>query len=301
MKALKRKSNGTEVRVLQFFLDVSADGIFGAKTEAAVNNWKEKNGMEKDGVFSESDWNLIAAQMPELKVGSRGKEVKMWQAFLGVDVDGIFGTKTRASTRAYQIASKLIITGIVTKEVWKVAFSAAAAPAPKTSGTNTKKPVDYKQYDSRWGSVKYSTHTKSQTIKNSGCGPTSMADIVATWWNKNITPRELCALSVQKGYRTYNSGTAWTFFRYCAEKYGASKFVQTTSVETLKNALNNGALAVVSFGPSRWTKSGHFCCIWKWDGKYFYINDPASAASNRAKGTSSEVQKARKQFFIFYK
>lgn len=256
MKALKRKSNGTEVRVLQFFLGVSADGIFGAKTEAAVNNWKEKNGMEKDGVFSESDWNLIAAQMPELKVGSRGKEVKMWQAFLGVDVDGIFGTKTRASTRAYQIASKLIITGIVTKDVWKMAFSAAAAPVPKTSGTNTKKPVDYKQYDSRWGGIKYSTHTKSQTIKNSGCGPTSMADIVATWWDKNITPRELCALSVQKGYRTYDSGTSWTFFRYCAEEYGASKFVQTTSVETLKNALSNGALAVVSFGPSKWTKNG---------------------------------------------
>ena len=45
----------------------------------------------------------------------------------------------------------------------------------------------------------------------------------------------------------------------------------------------------------------HFCCIWKWDGKYFYINDPASAASSRAKGTESEVTKARKQFFIFYK
>jgi len=48
--------------------------------------------------------------------------------------------------------------------------------------------VKYLQWDSKWKNVKYSTHTNAQTIGNSGCGPTSMAMILATWENSNITP-----------------------------------------------------------------------------------------------------------------
>lgn len=306
MKTLKNKSTGTEVKILQTFLNVAVDGKFGPKTAAALNGWKQENGMVADGIMNEADWNTLAASLPTIKQGSKGKYVKMWQLFLGITNDGVFGSKTTASTKTYQASANLDMDGVVGKQTWKKAFTgkinvSTTTPAAATVG---KKPVDYKQYDSKWGNVVYTknnTYNKSQTIRNSGCGPTAAADIVATWWNKNVTPKTLAALSVKNGYRTENSGTAWDFFKFIADKYGASKFIQTSSIATLKSALQGGAYAVVSFAPSKWTKGGHYCCIWKWDGKYFYVNDPASAAANRAKGTETEVLNARKQFFIFYK
>ena len=306
MKAIKNKDKGVEVKILQVYLDIEADGKFGPKTAAALNNWKEGLGLEPNGEMTENDWSILAKTLPTIRQGDKNKYVKMWQLFLGISADGIFGSGTKASTRAYQATvNDLTIDGIVGPSTWTAAFSnEKTIEQPDTSTKKNIQPKNFKQYDSKWGSVVYTknnTYNKKQTIKNSGCGPTAMADIVATWWDSAVTPKTLAALSVKEGYRTTNSGTSWGFFKYCAQKYGASKFIQTSSTETLKTALLNGAYAVVSFGPSKWTKGGHFCCIWKWDGKYFYINDPASASSARAKGTETEVKNAHKQYFIFYK
>ena len=302
MITIKNKSKGVEVKILQVYLDIEDDGKFGPKTTAALNTWKEGLGLEPNDEMTENDWSILAKSLPTIRQGDKNKYVKMWQLFLGIDADGNFGSKTKASTRAYQTTTdSLVVDGVVGSYTWEFAFS---SKKPIEESFTTIQPKNFKQYDSQWGSVIYTknnTYNKKQTIRNSGCGPTAMADIVATWWDKSVTPKTLAALSVAKGYRTENSGTAWGFFKFCAGRYGASKFVQTTSTETLKTALLNGAYAIVSFGPSKWTKMGHFCCIWKWDGKYFYINDPASASSSRAKGTEKEVQDARKQYFIFYK
>ena len=44
----------------------------------------------------------------------------------------------------------------------------------------------------------YSNHNDhSQTMANSGCGPTAMADVVATLKDKNINPYDLAELSMQ--------------------------------------------------------------------------------------------------------
>ena len=301
MKEIKIKSTGTEVKIIQIYLGVGADGIFGPKTEAAVNKWKASLGMAADGKITEADWNIIAKSMPTIRKGDKGNNVKIWQLFLGIAADGNFGAGTKASTRTFQAGANLTVDGVVGQKSWLAAFT---EQRQEETNKKNKQPVNYKQYDSRWGSVVYTknnTYNKKQTIKSSGCGPTSIADIVATWWDKKVTPVEMCALSVKNGYRTDNSGTSWGFFKFVANKYGASKFIKTNSVATLKSSLEQGAYAVVSFAPSKWTKSGHFCCIWAWDGKYFYINDPASASAARAKGTEKEVTAAKKQFFIFFK
>ena len=299
MKVLKNKSTGTDVKILQIYLNIDVDGKFGKQTAAALNIWKKELGLNQNGIMEETDWVILAKSLPTIKQGDKNKYVTMWQTYLGIEADGVFGAQTKASTRAFQTSIDGIANGVVSASVWLAAFTKEPAPVQASI-----QPVNYKQYDSRWGSVIYTknnTYNKKQTIKNSGCGPTSMADIVATWWDNKVTPKTLAALSVANGYRTTNSGTAWGFFQFCANKYGASKYVKTTSIATLKEALQHGAYAVVSFAPSKWTKGGHFCCIWKWDGTYFYINDPASASAARAKGTEKEVLAARKQFFIFYK
>ena len=246
------------LHILQTFLDVEVDGKFGPKTAAALNEWKTLYGITPDGTMSTTDWKVLAKTLPTIRQGDKSKYVKMWQLFLGIEADGDFGSYTKASTRAFQSTAKLSIDGVVGPITWQTALCESNTK-PTTVLTTNKQPINYKQYDSRWGSTIYTknnTYNKSQTIRNSGCGPTAMADIVATWWDNKVTPKTLAALSVANGYRTENSGTAWDFFRFCAQKYGARKFVQTTSIATLKSALQEGAYAVVSFAPSKWTKGG---------------------------------------------
>lgn len=308
MKTIKKGSKGTEVLVLQLILGFTgkeADGIFGSKTKDALKKWQKSNGLTNDGIAGAKTWTKIRSQAPTLRKDAEGIWVKVLEAFLDTMTDdGKYTSTEMQAVKAYQTSKKLTADGIVGKNTWDALFGLSASGVTTNNGTNSKQPVNYKQYDSRWGKIvftKNNTYNKSQTIKSSGCGPTSAADIVATWWDKNITPKEMCALAVKHGYRTTNSGTAWSYFKFVAQKYGASKFVQTSSFATMQGCLADGGYVVVSFRPSKWTKGGHYCVLWKDDGKYIYVNDPASASSSRAKGTYSEVKAAAKQYFCFWK
>lgn len=304
MTTLKKGSRGSEVRILQLALNIKADGIFGSDTQSALTAFQKAHNLTANGICDSTTWAALASKFTTIRLGDKNNSVLAWQYFLNISADGIFGSGTRASTIAFQSSANLVADGIVGQKTWKQALSGAVTAAPVIQPDKKTQPTNFKQYDSRWGSVVFTrnnTYNLKQTISTSGCGPTSMADIVATWWDKSATPKELAKLVVDNGYRTYDSGTAWAFFKFAAEYYKASKFIQTSSLAVLKSALADGAYAVVTFGPSKWATGGHYCCIWDYDGKYFYINDPASAASSKTKGTDTEVLNARKQFFIFYK
>lgn len=308
MTTIKKGSKGNAVKILQLYLKIEADGIFGKQTKAAVENFQRSKRMEVTGIITNVEWAIISQDLPVIKKGNKSDAVKIWQLILNVNADGIFGNTTYNQTRAFQAAANLTIDGVVGKNTWIKGFleniNIVKDNYVTTSNKKNPKPVDNKQYDSRWGSVVYTknnTYSKRQTIRNSGCGPSSMSDIVATWWDKNATPKTLAALAVQKGYRTENSGTAWGFFQFCANKYGASKFIQTTSYATAEAAIKNGAYVVCSMRPGLWTKGGHFICWWWVDDTYVYVNDPASAASARAKAKKNLMKEQCKQYFIFYK
>lgn len=308
MTTIKKGSKGNAVKILQLYLKIEADGIFGKQTKAAVENFQRSKKMEVTGIITNVEWAIISQDLPVIKKGNKSDAVKIWQLILNVNADGIFGNTTYNQTRAFQAAANLTIDGVVGKNTWIKGFleniNIVKDNYVATHNKKNPKPVDNKQYDSRWGSVIYTknnTYSKRQTIRNSGCGPSSMSDIVATWWDKNATPKTLAALAVQKGYRTENSGTAWGFFQFCANKYGASKFIQTTSYATAEAAIKNGAYVVCSMRPGLWTKGGHFICWWWVDDTYVYVNDPASAASARAKAKKNLMKEQCKQYFIFYK
>lgn len=60
--------------------------------------------------------------MPQIKNGSKGKAVKIWQiilGFTGAAVDGKFGNKTEAATREWQKNKGLKVDGIVGKNSWR--------------------------------------------------------------------------------------------------------------------------------------------------------------------------------------
>jgi hypothetical protein len=56
MTVLKKGSKGPSVVTLQEFLKLTADGIFGPKTESAVKSYQKKNGLVADGVVGPKTW-----------------------------------------------------------------------------------------------------------------------------------------------------------------------------------------------------------------------------------------------------
>ena len=298
---VQQGSKGIWVEILQYAIGADPDGIFGPKTKQLLQKYQKDNGLDADGIAGNKTWTKIQDKAPTLRFGATGNYVYMLEVFLDVmKKDGIYTREEIIHVKTYQGSKKLEQDGIVGKKTWAALFGIS-------NGGNSDKavqPVIYRQYDSRWGSVVFTrknTYNKKQTIANSGCGPTSMAMIVATWWDKKITPVEMCKLAVDNNFRTYNSGTDWAFFKFCAQKYKASKFIQTSSFETMRNCLVEGGYVVVLFGPGKFTNGGHYCVAWKDDGNKIYINDPASASSSRTYGTYNEVRNQSKQYFCFWK
>ena len=56
---LKKGSKGKQVKELQEFLGITADGDFGPGTEAAVKSWQSKNGLVADGIVGPKTWDAM--------------------------------------------------------------------------------------------------------------------------------------------------------------------------------------------------------------------------------------------------
>ena len=54
---LRKGSKGNAVKELQEFLEINADGIFGAGTESVVKKWQTLNGLSADGIVGPKTWD----------------------------------------------------------------------------------------------------------------------------------------------------------------------------------------------------------------------------------------------------
>ena len=272
LQTIKKGMSGDVVKAAQYMIGFSkigkANGTFDGAFFDAVKLWQKNNGLDDDGIIGPMTWKKIAKAMPTCSTSKNKTSVytNAVQVLLGgLDADGIYGSKTKKAVAAFQEASKLDADGICGQKTWNAMLAGSASKEDSkeevpVEGKVINECVHYLQWDSRWKNKKYSTHTSSQTIGNSGCGPSSMAQIMATWIDPKITPVEMCALALKGGYRTYDSGTAWGFFKYVFKQYdGFEKYIDTKSVETLKAALAEGALAVCSMNSNDnhfWTTGG---------------------------------------------
>ncbi len=129
---LRRGSRGNIVGILQHILrrygyDVTPDGVFGARTEAAVKNFQAENGLISDGIVGRNTWtslNRAWPTPPTLRRGSRGMAVKYLQSklasklYYGGSQDGIFGAGTERAVREFQAENGLAVDGIVGRNTW---------------------------------------------------------------------------------------------------------------------------------------------------------------------------------------
>jgi peptidoglycan hydrolase-like protein with peptidoglycan-binding domain len=141
---LKRGSQGSAVKELQQLLNLrvaarlTVDGIFGAKTEAAVKTVQSIFFLLVDGIVGAKTWTVLRTNepvgLPVLSLGSKGELVKRVQEVLKSgkyytgSLDGQFGPQTEAAVKAFQKDRKLSVNrlGVIDQETWEALVRLAA-------------------------------------------------------------------------------------------------------------------------------------------------------------------------------
>ena len=120
--------------------------------------------------------------------------------------------------------------------------------------------IYYNQADERWASHIYtSSGNNSQTMKSSGCGPTSAAMIISSL-KEIVRPDVIADLFVQNGYRSANNGTYLKAFEFIAQKYGLTvnlKYKLDDAVDCLKR----GGMVVACCKAGLFSTGGHIIAL----------------------------------------
>ena len=307
LETIRHGDDGNLVRVAQLltgYADIGeASGQFDADFTAHVLTWQKNHGLTPDGVIGADTWRAMAKAAPTCSTAKHRKSAatQALQILLdGADLnpDGIFGSRTKAAVAAFQASCGLEADGICGRKTWEALVIGADTPGNPHPG-EFRQPVDYKQGDPRWGKKMYSSHgNHNQTYANSACGPTAMADVIATLVDPAVTPVTMGELALKWGDRTAASGTATSFFPHVQKHYRFKKMVGTKSLATLKACLDAGGYVVCRMGKGYWTRGGHYICAWKYDAEYIYCNDPASKTRKRQKQKAFVDE--RKDFWCFF-
>lgn len=147
---IQKGSTGPDAALVQTWLngvrdsctwygELTADGIFGTKSENAVKEFQLKNGMNMDGKVGANTWNVLYAKYTAkhglnvpypgvaLRTGNEGGTVRLVQQKLNslgekISTDGKFGPATAAAVQRYQRRNGLTADGIVGKSTWEKMF-----------------------------------------------------------------------------------------------------------------------------------------------------------------------------------
>lgn len=170
------------------------------------------------------------------------------------------------------------------------------------------RPVWYMQTDKKWNNISYSAKGEKTTIGKSGCGPTCMAMVIATWVDKSVTPITTAMWSLSHGYKAKGQGTFYTYFKPQGKEYGLNcyqlnpdniyKTPNSKYHDMAKQEVKKGNFVIACMGKGRWTSAGHFVLWYGMDGNNVLINDPASTKENRHIASFDYFKNEVKYYFV---
>ena len=135
---IRRGSTGNDVRFAQRMLtlfmpddygDIGVDGIFGFRTESAVIDFQERNGLHADGIVGAMSWNRLCPTVSiDYHYWGKERAIREVQRILAEgeyisedDVDGVFGRKTEHGIWTLQQKYDLYVDGKWGPQCWNVA------------------------------------------------------------------------------------------------------------------------------------------------------------------------------------
>lgn len=148
------------------------------------------------------------------------------------------------------------------------------------------------QWDRRWGAVSYGD---SNNIAIAGCGPTSLAMVIAGLTkDKTATPSAVASYAMKNGYYLKGTGTKWDLMTKGAAAYGLHSEQIDISESVMKEYLDAGGLLICSVRKGDFTTGGHFIVIRGYDEDGFLVNDPMSVYRSSRKWTYAQLKKQMK-------
>ncbi|MGQ0837722.1 penicillin-insensitive murein endopeptidase [Actinokineospora sp.] len=120
-------NRGTDVLAMQYLLQhhgrqVTADGIFGSGSAAAVRDFQQAKGLAADGVVGPGTWGALVVTISQ---GASGPAVRALQVELNAKrrtssaVTGTFDSGTRSAVIAFQQHAGIGADGIVGPTTWR--------------------------------------------------------------------------------------------------------------------------------------------------------------------------------------
>lgn len=134
------------------------------------------------------------------------------------------------------------------------------------------------QWDERWGCAPYG----DSILAISGCGPASLSMVaLALTGNTAANPVAVGNYSAEQGWYFPGTGTSWDLMRSGAEHFGLNWQELPLVEDTIRQALWDGKLLILSLLPGDFTMSGHFVVVSGYTDGGYHILDPNSRSRSR--------------------
>ena len=153
------------------------------------------------------------------------------------------------------------------------------------------------QYDKRWGYAYYGEYN----LAISGCGPTTIAMVVAGLTGRNdVTPYTVAKYAMGNNYYS-ESGTKWALMKEGIKHFGIKSRELNNSKKLIFKELEKGHPIICSMKPGIFTTTGHFIAIVGIKDNKFIVHDPNSKKKSKGLWSYEEIKDEIRNMWVFEK